>query len=100
MVLLNNGMYGTIRMHQERDYPTHVAGTTLMNPDFVGLARAYGYAAQRITQTAEFEPALVAALARPEGSLIEIMLDPDVITTRGTLTALRDQALKAQEKAT
>ena len=99
VVLLNNGMYGTIRMHQERDYPTHVAGTTLKNPDFVGLARAYGYAAQRITQTAEFEPALVAALARPEGSLIEIMLDPDVITTRGTLTALRDQALKAQEKA-
>ena len=94
IVLLNNGMYGTIRMHQERDYPTHVAGTSLKNPDFVGLARAYGYAGARITQTAEFEPALLAALARGEGSLIEVMLDPDVITTRGTLTAIRQNALK------
>ena len=96
IVLLNNSMYGTIRMHQERDYPTHVAGTALKNPDFVGLARAYGYAAQRITHTAEFEPALLAALARNEGTLIEIMLDPDVITTRGTLTAIRNQALNGR----
>jgi acetolactate synthase-1/2/3 large subunit len=71
-----------------------VAGTALKNPDFVGLARAYGYAGARITQTAEFEPALLAALARGEGSLIEVMLDPDVITTRGTLTAIRQNALK------
>ena len=98
IVLLNNSMYGTIRMHQEREYPAHVAGTALKNPDFVALARAYGYAAQRITQTAEFEPALLAALTRPEGTLIEIMLDPDVITTRGTLAAIREQALKAANR--
>ena len=96
IVLLNNGMYGTIRMHQERDYPTHVAGTALKNPDFVGLARAYGYAGVRITQTAEFEAALLAAMARKEGTLIEIMLDADVITTRGTLTAIRENALKSR----
>ena len=94
IVLLNNGMFGTIRMHQERDYPQHVAGTSLVNPDFCGLARAYGYAGVRITKTAEFEPELQAALARSEGTLIEVMLDPEVITTRGTLTAITQAALK------
>ena len=93
IVLLNNSMFGTIRMHQEREYPQHVAGTQLKNPDFVALARAYGYAAQRITQTAEFEPALLAALARTEGTLIEVVLDPEVISTRGTLSAITAQAL-------
>ena len=92
IVLLNNGMFGTIRMHQEREYPTHVAGTGLRNPDFVALAQAYGYAAQRITRTDEFEPALLAALARPQGSLIEVVLDPEVISTRGTLSSIRDKA--------
>ena len=99
IVLLNNGMYGTIRMHQEREYPTHVAGTALQNPDFVALARAYGYAAQRITRTDEFAPALQAAMDRPEGTLIEIILNPDVITTRGTLAAITAQAIKAQNHA-
>ncbi|MBU3739810.1 MAG: thiamine pyrophosphate-binding protein, partial [Rhodoferax sp.] len=93
VLLLNNGMFGTIRMHQEREYPQRVAGTSLQNPDFVALARAYGYAAERITQTAEFEPALLAALARPQGTLIEVMLDPEVITTRGTLSDIRSRAL-------
>ena len=94
IVLLNNGMYGTIRMHQERDYPDHVAGTRLDNPDFVGLARAYGYAGQRISRTEEFEPALLAALERPQGTLIEVMLDPEVITTRTTLSAIRGSGRK------
>ena len=66
IVLLNNGMFGTIRMHQEREYPEHIAGTRLQNPDFVALAQAYGYAGVRITKTAEFEPALAAALAAAE----------------------------------
>ncbi len=96
IVLLNNGMYGTIRMHQEREYPERVAGTALANPDFVGLARAYGYAGVRITTTAEFEPELLAALARKQGTLIEVMLDPDVITTRGTLSAITQNALKSR----
>ncbi len=94
IVLLNNGMYGTIRMHQEREYPERAAGTALRNPDFVALAKAYGYAGVRITTTAEFEPELLAALARAEGTLIEVMLDPDVITTRTTLSAITQNALK------
>ncbi len=93
IVLLNNGMYGTIRMHQEREYPRHESGSVLQNPDFVALAQAYGYAAQRITRTEEFESALRAALARSQGSLIEVMLSPEVITTRGTLEAITQQAL-------
>ena len=96
IVLLNNGMYGTIRMHQERDYPQHESGSNLNNPDFAALARAYGYAGVRITRTAEFEAQLLAALARPEGTLIEVTLDPEVITTRGTLSAITQNALKEQ----
>ena len=95
IVLLNNGMFGTIRMHQEREYPEHRAGTELRNPDFAALARAYGYAGVKISKTAEFEPALLAALARSEGTLIEVALDPEVITTRGTLAAITQAALKA-----
>ena len=97
IVLLNNGMYGTIRMHQEREYPRRLSGTELKNPDFAALACAYGYVGTRITSTAEFEPALLAALARPEGSLIEIMLDPEVITTRMTLSAITASALTRLE---
>lgn len=92
IVLLNNGTYGTIRMHQEREYPARVSGSDLRNPDFCALARAYGYAAERITHTAEFEPALLRALAAESGSLIEVMLDPEVITTRGTLSAIRNKS--------
>jgi acetolactate synthase-1/2/3 large subunit len=96
IVLLNNGMYGTIRMHQEREYPrrTEGAGTDLVNPDFVGLAKAYRYEGVRITRTEEFEPALIAALARKQGTVIEVMLDPEVITTRGTLSSITEAALK------
>ncbi|MEN9329204.1 MAG: Acetolactate synthase isozyme 2 large subunit [Pseudomonadota bacterium] len=94
IVLLNNGMYGTIRMHQEREYPHHLSGSQLQNPDFAALAQAYGYNGVRITQTAEFEPAFVQALASERGTVIEVMLDPEVITTRATLSAIRDAAMK------
>ncbi len=96
VVLINNGMYGTIRMHQERDYPTHSTGTRLQNPDFTALARAYGYAADRVTHTAQFEIALQAALAREEGTVIEVMLDADVISTRVTLSSITQEALAKQ----
>ncbi len=96
VVLLNNAMYGTIRMHQERDFPTHNMGSHLNNPHFANLAKAYGYEGIRISKTEEFEPALVAALARHQGTLIEIMLDPEVITTRGTLSAITQNALKTK----
>ena len=94
IVLLNNGMFGTIRMHQEREYPRHQAGTELRNPDFAALARAYGYAGVKITRTDEFEAQLIAALERTQGTLIEVALDPEVITTRGTLSAITETALK------
>ena len=96
IVIVNNGMFGTIRMHQEREYPEHVAGTVLHNPDFVALAKAYGFAATRVAQTAEFEPAFQAALAADVGTVIEVVLSPEVITTRGTLTAIREAALAKQ----
>ena len=96
VVLLNNAMYGTIRMHQERNFPTHNMGSHLNNPHFANLAKAYGYEGIRISKTEEFEPALVAALARHQGTLIEIMLDPEVITTRGTLSAITQNALKTK----
>ena len=96
VVLLNNGMYGTIRMHQERDFPTHNMGSHLNNPNFANLAKAYGYEGVRISKTEEFEPALTAALARNEGTLIEIMLDPEAITTRVTLSAITQNALKTK----
>ena len=99
IVLLNNGMYGTIRMHQEREYPEHVTGSQLQNPDFAALAQAYGYVGVRIHQTDEFEPTFLAALSRPQGTLIEIILDPEVITTRGTLSAITQTALAKQQPA-
>lgn len=96
VVLLNNGMYGTIRMHQERDFPTHNMGSHLNNPNFANLAKAYGYEGVRISKTEEFEPALMAALARNQGTLIEIMLDPEAITTRVTLSAITQNAMKTK----
>ena len=94
IVLLNNGMYGTIRMHQEKQYPLHQSGSNLNNPDFAALARAYGYAGVRITRTAQFEEELLAAISRPEGTLIEVILDPEVITTRATLSSITQGALQ------
>jgi acetolactate synthase-1/2/3 large subunit len=94
VLLLDNGSYGTIRMHQEREYPARVSGSALANPDFVALARAYGYAAERVEATADFEPAMRRALAHSGGTVIVVPLDPEVITTRGTLSAIREAALK------
>jgi acetolactate synthase-1/2/3 large subunit len=99
IVLLNNGMYGTIRMHQEREYPEHVTGSKLQNPDFTALAQAYGYVGVRIDKTDGFEAALLDALLRPQGTLIEVILDPEVITTRGTLSAITQAALAKQVPA-
>jgi acetolactate synthase-1/2/3 large subunit len=97
ILLLNNGMFGTIRMHQEREYPTHVTGSQLKNPDFRALAQAYGYVGVRIHKTEQFEAELLAALARSEGTVIEVLLDPEVITTRGTLNAITQSSLAKQK---
>ena len=96
VVILNNGVFGTIRMHQAREYPHRRAGTELVNPDFVQLAQSYGYAAERVTRTEEFEPALRAALARAEGTVIEVILSDQVITTRVTLDTIEEKAAAAK----
>jgi acetolactate synthase-1/2/3 large subunit len=88
--VVNNGMYGTIRMHQEREYPGRVLGTGLSNPDFTLLARGYGAHGELVTRTADFEGALERCLAHDGPSLIEIRTDPEAITPRTTLSALRN----------
>jgi acetolactate synthase-1/2/3 large subunit len=97
-VLVDNGSYGTIRMHQEREFPGRVLGTALANPDFALLARAYGWQAQRVERTAEFGPAFAAALAAGVPTMIHVVLDEDVSTSRTTLSALRAAALARQGK--
>ncbi|MDN2568251.1 thiamine pyrophosphate-dependent enzyme, partial [Aquibium sp. A9E412] len=80
VVVVNNNMYGTIRMHQEKHYPGRVSGTGIVNPDFVALARAYGLNGERVARTADFAPAFERALAADGGSLIEVLPDPRVLT--------------------
>ncbi len=89
ILLLNNGMYGTIRAHQERAYPDRVSGTAIVNPDFVALAKAYGFYGARVSRTAEFTAAFDAALASRSGSLIELMIDPNDITPFASLDEIR-----------
>jgi acetolactate synthase-1/2/3 large subunit len=92
-IVVDNGTYGTIRMHQEREYPGRVAGSDLFNPDFAALARAYGWNAESMDRTEAFEPALERALAATGPTLMHLKLDSDVSTTRATLTSLRNAAL-------
>jgi len=94
-LVVDNGSYGTIRMHQEREYPGRVSGSDLFNPDFAALARAYGWQAHFVDATAGFEPAFAAALAASKPTLIHLKLDTDVITSRTTLGAIRDAAQRA-----
>ena len=90
-IVVNNGMYGTIRMHQEREYPARDYGTALRNPDFAALARAYGAHGEKVETTEQFAPAFERAMAANKPALIEVMLDPEAITTRTTLTAIRNR---------
>ena len=97
-IVVNNGMYGTIRMHQEREYPARVSGTGLVNPDFAALARAYGAHGERVERTADFAAALTRARAAGRAALIELILDPEAITTRTTLSKIRESALAANAR--
>jgi acetolactate synthase I/II/III large subunit len=92
-IVVNNGMYGTIRMHQERDYPGRVHGTSLRNPDFAAYARAFGAHGETVEETAQFAPAFERCVSSGKTSLIEIRLDPQAITTQTTLDAIRAKAL-------
>ena len=93
-IVVDNGTYGTIRMHQEREYPGRVSGSDLFNPDFAMLARAYGWASALVTATDAFEPALRAALERRESTLLHLKLPAEISTSRTTLSALRAAAMK------
>jgi acetolactate synthase-1/2/3 large subunit len=92
-VVIDNGMYGTIRMHQERTYPGRVSGTDLANPDFAALARAYGADGETIARTQEFMPAFERALERSGPTLLHVRLDPQALTMNASIDALRAQAL-------
>ena len=91
-IVANNGMYGTIRMHQEREYPRRVVGTTLINPDFAAYARSFGADGYSIETAADFAPAFKSALNSNRPAVIELKLDPEAISPRQTLTALRERA--------
>jgi acetolactate synthase I/II/III large subunit len=91
-IVVDNGMYGTIRMHQEREYPERVIGTALVNPDFAALARSYGAIGETVVQTDEFAPALGRALAAKRPALLHLRVDPQAITMSATIDDLRAQA--------
>ena len=91
-VVVDNGSYGTIRMHQEREYPSRVSGSDLANPDFAALALAYGWRAWTVAHTEQFEEAFADALAEPVPGLIHLRLDVEQISPRATITSLRAQS--------
>ncbi|MCL4105128.1 UNVERIFIED_CONTAM: hypothetical protein GTU68_018835 [Idotea baltica] len=88
VVVVNNGRYGTIRMHQEKSYPGRVSGTDLANPDFAALARAYGGHGEVVSETAEFAGAFARARASGLPAIIELKMDPDMLATGASLSDL------------
>jgi acetolactate synthase-1/2/3 large subunit len=93
VVISNNGMYGTIRMHQEREHPGRISGTDLNNPDFAALARACGGYGVKVERTEAFAPAFEAALASGKPAIIELAIDPEALSPATTLSGFRAQGL-------
>ena len=89
VLVFNNRMYGTIRMYQERSYPGRISGTALTNPDFARLIEAFGGHGETVAATAEFTPAFQRAVASGRPAVIELLVDPDQITSRATVAQLR-----------
>ena len=89
VILVNNGMYGTIRMHQERHYPGRVSNTDLVNPDFCLLATAYGVHSEKVRTTEDFLPAFRRAQATGVPALLELEIDPETISPTATVSNLR-----------
>ncbi len=98
ILILNNGIYGTIRAHQERNYPARVSGTTLENPDFTGLAKAYGFHAERVERTEDFPAAFARARASRTGAVLDLNISPEALTPRQTLSQMRAAALAAKDE--
>jgi acetolactate synthase I/II/III large subunit len=99
VLVANNGRYGTIRMHQEKHYPTRVSGTDLANPDFAALARAYGGFGATVREMAGLAPAFAAAEASGGFAVIELVLDPEALSTALTLSETRAAGLAATGKS-
>ena len=93
VVVVDNGIYGTIRMHQEREFPGRVSGTDLVNPDFAALARAYGGIGITVTEDADVLPAIEQALAADKPVIVHLKISPEAITPTTTLSAIRAKAL-------
>ena len=93
VVIVDNGMYGTIRMHQEREYPGRISATALRNPDFAAYAVAFGGHGERVARTEEFAPAFDRALASGKPAILHCLIDPEAITPATTLSAMRAAAL-------
>jgi acetolactate synthase I/II/III large subunit len=94
VIVVDNGMYGTIRMHQERAFPGRVSGTDLVNPDFAAYARAFGAHAEAVERTEDFPAALDRALDAGRPALVALTVDPEAITPRATISQLREAALE------
>jgi acetolactate synthase-1/2/3 large subunit len=92
VIVVDNAMYGTIRMHQEREYPGRVSATSLKNPDFAALARAYGGHGETVRTTAEFVPAFERAMASGKPAIVHCFLDPQAVTPAKTLDQFAGRA--------
>ena len=95
VIVYDNGCYGTIRMHQEREYPGRVYGTDLVNPDFAAMARSFGGFGATVEKTEDFAPAFLAAQASRLPSILHVKFDAEGITPMTTLAAIRKKAMKA-----
>jgi acetolactate synthase-1/2/3 large subunit len=93
VVIADNGLYGTIRMHQERDFPGRVVATELRNPDFAAYAQAFGGFGVKVEKTADFAVAFAAAKASGKPSIIHLKIDPEALTIGTTLTGIREKSL-------
>ncbi|CAN1570635.1 IlvB Thiamine pyrophosphate-requiring enzymes [acetolactate synthase, pyruvate dehydrogenase (cytochrome), glyoxylate carboligase, phosphonopyruvate decarboxylase] [Rhabdaerophilaceae bacterium] len=91
VIIIDNGMYGTIRMHQEREYPGRVSATSLKNPDFAAYARAFGGHGECVEKTDEFVPAFERAMASGKPAILHLLLDPEVITPTTTIEQIRNR---------
>ena len=91
VLILNNGSYGTIRMHQEKHYPHRVSGTELQNPDFAAMARAYGFHGERVEKTEDFAPAFARALESKTGAVLDIAMDAHALSPRMSLADVHAQ---------
>ncbi|HLW92663.1 MAG TPA: thiamine pyrophosphate-dependent enzyme, partial [Roseiarcus sp.] len=97
VVIIDNAMYGTIRMHQEREYPGRISATDLKNPDFAAYARAFGGHGETVEDTSQFAAAFERAAASGKPAIIHVKIDPDAITPMTTLSAIRGKALAAKK---